>query len=101
MTGIHLPPAEPEKDFGEIALLLSNQEYAYNLFTGVDLPYRGRQLGQAVKVLALRFARNNMGVKTVRTHHNTKNLPMIAINSKFGYGLPTGDFLMEKKLAKV
>jgi GNAT superfamily N-acetyltransferase len=24
------------------------QEYAYNLFTGVDLPYRGRKLGQAL-----------------------------------------------------
>jgi GNAT superfamily N-acetyltransferase len=79
---------------------MEGQEYAYNLFTGVDLPYRGRQLGQAVKVLALLYARSNLGVKTVRTHHNTKNLPMIAIDRKLGYKLITGDYLMEKRLAE-
>jgi GNAT superfamily N-acetyltransferase len=73
-------------------------EYAYNLFTGVDLAYRGRRLGQAVKVLALRYARNVLNVNTVRTHHNTKNLPMIAIDRKFGYIQMPGTFLMEKNL---
>jgi GNAT superfamily N-acetyltransferase len=79
---------------------MDGQDYAYNLFTGVDVPYRGRQLGQAVKVMALLYARNNLGVKTVRTHHNTRNLPILAIDSKFGYRLLTGDFLMEKRLAE-
>jgi GNAT superfamily N-acetyltransferase len=73
-------------------------EYAYNLFTGVDVPYRGRKLGQAVKLLALRHARSSLQVKTVRTHHNTKNLPMIAIDQKFGYRLVSGAYLMEKEL---
>ena len=72
------------------------QSYAYNLFTGVDLPYRGRKLGQAVKVLALRYARNVLQAQTVRTHHNTKNLPMIAIDTKLGYQLVSGTYLMEK-----
>lgn len=74
------------------------QDYAYNLFTGVDLPYRGRKLGQAVKVLALRHARLALQARTVRTHHNTKNLPMIAIDQKFGYRLISGAYLMEKNL---
>jgi GNAT superfamily N-acetyltransferase len=77
---------------------MEGQEYAYNLFTGVDLPFRGRKLGQAVKVLALLYAKKNLDVKTVRTHHNTKNLPMIAIDRKLGYKLLPGDYLMEKRL---
>jgi RimJ/RimL family protein N-acetyltransferase len=73
-------------------------DYAYNLFTGVDLPYRGRKLGQAVKLLALRYARNVLEVQVVRTHHNTENLPMIAIDTKFGYRVISGAYLMEKIL---
>jgi GNAT superfamily N-acetyltransferase len=73
-------------------------EYAYNLFTGVDQGYRGRKLGQAVKVLALRYARDVLKVDQVRTHHNTKNLPMIAIDRKLGYTVMPGTFLMEKIL---
>jgi GNAT superfamily N-acetyltransferase/RimJ/RimL family protein N-acetyltransferase len=78
---------------------MQGRDYAYNLFTGVDMPYRGRKLGQAVKVLALRYARNVLKVKIVRTHHNTKNLPMIAIDTRFGYRLVSGACLMEKNLA--
>ncbi len=78
---------------------VEGRDYAYNLFTGVDLPYRGRKLGQAVKVLALRYARNVLKVQLVRTHHNTKNLPMIAIDTRFGYRVFSGAYLMEKSLA--
>ena len=77
---------------------MEGRDYAYNLFTGVDFPYRGRKLGQAVKVLALRYARNELKANIVRTHHNTRNLPMIAIDTKFGYRQLPGSFLMEKKL---
>ncbi len=80
--------------FGEGA-----ERYAYNLHTGVDLPYRGRKLAQAVKVLALRYARDVLKVKSVHTHHNTLNLPMIAIDRKFGYVQMAGTYLMEKLLA--
>jgi RimJ/RimL family protein N-acetyltransferase len=71
-------------------------DYAYNLFTGVDERYRGRKLGQAVKVTALRYARQVLGASQVRTHHNTKNLPMIAIDRKLGYVQVPGTYLMEK-----
>jgi GNAT superfamily N-acetyltransferase len=73
-------------------------DYAYNLFTGVDMRYRGRKLGQGVKALALRYARDVLKVNLVRTHHNTMNLPMIAIDRKFGYVQMPGTFLMEKHL---
>jgi GNAT superfamily N-acetyltransferase len=75
---------------------LEGVEYAYNLFTGVDSRYRGRKLAQAVKVLALRYARDVLGASTVRTHHNTRNLPMIAIDRKLGYVQMPGTVLMEK-----
>ena len=74
-------------------------DYAYNLHTGVDKRYRNRQLGRAVKITALRFARQALDVHQVRTHHNTKNLPMLAIDRQLGYVLLPGTFLMEKILA--
>lgn len=73
-------------------------DYAYNLFTGVDARYRERKLGQAVKIHALRYARNVLKVGFVRTHHNTRNLPMIAIDRKLGYTMLPGTFLMERAL---
>lgn len=73
-------------------------DYAYNLFTGTDSRYRGRKLAQAVKVLALRFARGVLKVNTVKTHHNALNAPMIAIDRKFGYVQTPGTFVMEKHL---
>lgn len=73
-------------------------DFAYNLHTGVDRLYRGRKLAQAVKVLALRYARDVLQARTVRTHHNAKNLPMIAIDRKLGYVQMPGTFLMEKML---
>jgi GNAT superfamily N-acetyltransferase len=77
---------------------LTGKGHAYNLFTGVDKRYRGRKLAQAVKVTALRYAREVLKSRSVHTHHNTKNLPMIAIDYKLGYMLLSGTYLMEKKL---
>lgn len=73
-------------------------EAAYNLFTGVDRNYRGRKLGQAVKVVALRYAREVLQVKTVQTHHNDRNQPMIAIDRKFGYVQIPGVYTMVKEM---
>jgi len=71
---------------------------AYNLHTGVDRRYRGRKLAQAVKVMALRYARAALDVATVCTNHNALNLPMIAIDRKLGYVQTTGLFSLEKSL---
>lgn len=71
-------------------------DYAYNLHTSTLRRYRGRKLAQAVKVLALRFARDVLNVQTVQTHHNSKNDPMIAIDRKLGYVQTPGSYSMEK-----
>ena len=34
---------------------------------------------------ALRYAREVLKINTVPIHHNSKNLPMIAIDRRFGY----------------
>jgi GNAT superfamily N-acetyltransferase len=78
---------------------LQGTDYAYNLFTGVDWHYRGRQLAQAVKATALCYARDVLKVSTVRTHHNKENLPMIHIDRKFGYVDLPGHYTMEKIFA--
>ncbi len=78
--------------------IVGEVDHAYNLFTGVDLAYRGRQLAQAVKVLALRYARSALGMHTVQTDHNIQNLPMIAIDKKLGYRITWEKHIMEKTL---
>ena len=71
---------------------------AYNLFTGVARAFRGRGLATAVKVTALRFARDEMQIKEVFTHHNDENDPMIAIDRKLGYVQSPGTIYMVKEL---
>lgn len=75
-------------------------DYAYNLYTGVDRRYRGQKLGQSVKVLALRYARDTLHVDKVRTNHNEQNFPMIAIDTKLGYERSLGYLKMVKEIAE-
>ena len=71
---------------------------AYNLHTGVKKDFRGRKLGQAVKVMALRYARDVLKVKTVQTHHNVGNFPMLAIDRKLGYVKTATVYTYEKRM---
>jgi GNAT superfamily N-acetyltransferase len=75
---------------------MDGNEYANTLHTGTDRRYRGRKLAQAVKVIALRYARRELKARQVRTYHNSKNLPMLAIDRKFGYRQMGGNYMMEK-----
>lgn len=86
-------------DWAAMSAISRFDDYAYNLHTGVDRRYRGRKLAQAVKVLALRYARAVLQVATVRTHHNSRNLPMIAIDCKLGYVRTPGTWRLTKDLA--
>jgi RimJ/RimL family protein N-acetyltransferase len=85
-------------DWAAMSAISRFDDYAYNLHTGVDRRYRGRKLAQAVKVLALRYARDVLQVATVRTRHNSRNMLMIAIDCKLGYVQTPGTWLMEKNL---
>ena len=73
-------------------------DHAYTLFIGVESPYRGRKLGQAVQVVALHYARDVLKAHLVRNICNSKNLPALALNRKLGYARVRGTCLMQKML---
>lgn len=66
---------------------------AVNSFTGVRREFRGHGLAQALKVLATRMARRH-GMDRIRTNNDSENVPMLAINRKFGYVPEPGDYLL-------
>jgi GNAT superfamily N-acetyltransferase len=61
-----------------------DNNYAYNAFTGVSRDYRGRGLAQALKLQTILLAKKE-GIRYVRTHNDSKNAAMLAINRKLGY----------------
>lgn len=69
----------------------------YNMMTGVIEPYRGRRIAQALKVLAIRFAKS-YGAESIRTHNDSQNAPMLAINRKLGYQPRPGEYRVIKTL---
>jgi GNAT superfamily N-acetyltransferase len=87
-----------DKYVGLGAVLLDTEDptLAYNAFTGVDAAYRGRGIAQALKLLTLRFARDN-GARILRTVNDSLNAAMLAINTKFGYVRQQGIFTLIKK----
>ncbi|MBV7330607.1 GNAT family N-acetyltransferase [Chloroflexi bacterium TSY] len=68
----------------------------YNLMTGVDENYRGRGIAQALKVLAIGWAKG-LGADYIRTDNNSENGPMLAINRKLGYQPQPGIYTLIKR----
>ncbi len=58
--------------------------HAYNTFTGVLHEYRGRGLALALKLQTILLAKKE-GVGYIRTHNDSKNRSMLAVNRKLGY----------------
>lgn len=56
----------------------------YNMITGVMPSYRGRNIAQALKLLTIRYSKTT-GADYIRTHNDSQNAPMLAINRKLGY----------------
>jgi mycothiol synthase len=61
-----------------------NGNVAFNAYTGVDPHYRGRGIATALKLLGIRCARRH-GCISIHTGNDTRNAPMLAINTKLGY----------------
>lgn len=53
-------------------------------FTAVRPEFRGRDLAQAVKFQVSRWAKSQ-GFKFIRTHNDSQNAPMLAVNGKLGF----------------
>lgn len=87
---------EREKWIGLSAVqLIPETNGAYNLVTGVLKPYRGRKIAQALKALALGYARRQ-GASYMSTDNDSLNTPMLAINRKFGYVPEPGKYSLIK-----
>ncbi len=71
--------------------LLPETQGAYNLMTGVLRSYRGRKIALALKLLAIRYARQH-GARFISTDNDSLNVPMLAINQKLGYKPQPGKY---------
>ncbi len=84
--------------FAAVQLNPENQG-AYNAMTGVLPAYRGRKIAQALKILAVRYAREH-GACRVRTHNDSHNAPILAVNRKMGYRPSPGKYFLLRELQK-
>ncbi len=66
----------------------------YNLMTGVAPEYRGRQIAQVLKLNAIQFAKE-FGAAYIRTHNDSQNAAMLAINRKLGYKPQSGEYRLK------
>lgn len=66
-------------------------------FTAVRPGYRGRGIAQAVKVKVAEYCKMR-GVKYLRTHNDSDNLPMLAVNWKLGFVKRNEWIAFEKKV---
>ena len=82
---------------GMCAVSINDEGRAYNLHTGVAREYRGRKLAQVLKLLAIRYARAK-GATRLETDNDSRNVPMLAVNVKFGYWRGRGKYQYEKTL---
>ncbi|MBD2846902.1 GNAT family N-acetyltransferase [Paenibacillus sp. IB182496] len=72
----------------------------YCEFTGVLRTYRGRGIATALKRHCIRHARA-CGVRTLRTHNDSHNAPMLAINrDRLGFKAMPGEYRMCKLLPR-
>ncbi len=71
----------------------------YNMMTGVLTAYRGQEIAQALKRLAIDYA-HRAGAVTIRTNNDFRNAPMLAINRKLGYQPEPGWIRLRGNLAR-
>lgn len=69
----------------------------YTHYTGVKPEYRGRNIALALKLLAVRIAKEK-GAAYMRTNNDSKNAPMLAVNRKLGYVPSPGQYRMRKQV---
>ena len=70
---------------------------ARHTITGVLPAYRGRKIAQALKILAVRYARQH-GAMMFRTSNDSRNAPMLAINRKMGFQPCPGKYFLIKEM---
>lgn len=107
---LELPGARPEyvlialdeDRFVGVAHLLhqSSTQSMYHEYTGVDKAYRGRGIGFALKMSAVKLA-EQLNIKYLRTNNDSLNHPMLHINRDLlGYKPVPGRYKTVKALPK-
>ena len=76
-----------------LAEVIPETNSMYNTVTGVLPAWRGHGVAQALKLLVIRAARQR-GVAYLRTHNDSENAPMLAVNRKLGYRPDPGYYRM-------
>ncbi len=74
-----------------------NDDTYYNSMTGVARAYRGKGIASALKVKAIEYALAH-GASGIRTHNDSTNAPMLAVNEKLGYAQKPGIYEIVKQL---
>ncbi len=65
--------------------------------TGVIREYRGRGIATALKLKITEYAQNH-GYTRIKTWNDSRNAPMLAVNTKLGFKRQVGWMIMEKTL---
>ena len=73
-------------------------DHAFNLHTGVDSRYHGKNLAAALLCKAALFARGKLLVKQVLSEENALHLDAIAVYRRLGYQVTPGTLTIEKTL---
>ena len=81
-------------------IIKESDDFYYNSMTGVIRSYQGKGIALAIKLKAIEYAQNNEG-KYIRTHNDSKNSPMIALNEKLGYQPKTGIYTLLKEISNI
>jgi GNAT superfamily N-acetyltransferase len=71
--------------------------YLIHTMTGVRRGYRGRRIGLALKLLAIRYAQSHR-INMLRSGNDSLNTPMLTINRKLGYQSNAGTYHLHKVL---
>lgn len=70
---------------------------ARTLTSGIHPDYRGRKLVQALKLMAIRYAKSR-GATKIQTEMDAGNAPMMAVNRKLGFRTEPGYYALRKEI---
>lgn len=86
---------DKEKWVAMSLVIRETENVYYNSLTGVSRLYRGNGLSLAAKVKAAEFAKNQGG-KYLRTHNDSNNEPILAVNRRMGYEAKPGIYFLSR-----
>lgn len=75
--------------------LYPEAKQAFNVHTGVTRAYRRRHIALALKLAAIRYAKHH-SARSLSTHNDSMNGPMLALNRKLGYVPAPGRYTLRR-----